>query len=71
MKLDTTGLESFPSLLAPQSDVVGALSAAPSFDLPNSNDVSTQILKLLKNLTEKLFLKLLGMKIESWLGFKL
>lgn len=41
MKLDTTGLESFPSLLAPQNDVVGDLSAAPSFDLPNSNDVST------------------------------
>jgi len=48
MKLDTTGLESFPTLLAPQSDVVGELSAAPSFDLPNSNDVSTQVLKLLK-----------------------
>lgn len=48
MKLDTTGLESFPSLIAPQSDVVGELSAAPSFDLPNSNDVSIQVLKLIK-----------------------
>ncbi|WVZ18679.1 hypothetical protein V8G54_006001 [Vigna mungo] len=48
MKLDTTGLESFPSLLAPQSDVVGELSAAPSFDLPNSNDVSIQFDGFLK-----------------------
>ncbi|KAG5035730.1 hypothetical protein JHK87_010640 [Glycine soja] len=38
MKLDTTSLESFPTLIAPQNDVAGELSAAPFFDLPNSND---------------------------------
>ncbi|KAJ1381853.1 Proteasome, subunit alpha/beta [Sesbania bispinosa] len=38
MKLDTSGLESFPTLIAPRNDVVGDFSAPPSFELPNSND---------------------------------
>ncbi|CAJ2644432.1 proteasome subunit beta type-5-like isoform X2 [Trifolium pratense] len=38
MKLDTSGLESFPSLILHGNDVAGEISAPPSFDLPNSND---------------------------------
>lgn len=43
MKLDTTGLESFPKLVAPGNDVVGEFTAPPSFELPNSNDVSNSL----------------------------
>ncbi|NP_001265983.1 proteasome subunit beta type-5-like [Cicer arietinum] len=38
MKLDTSGLESFPSLISHGNDVVGEFEAPPSFELPNSND---------------------------------
>lgn len=41
MKLDTSGLESFSTHIGPVDDVVGEFSAAPSFELPNSTDVST------------------------------
>lgn len=41
MKLDTTGLQSFPSLISHGNSVAGEISAPPSFELPNSNDVST------------------------------
>jgi 20S proteasome subunit beta 5 len=40
MKLDASGLESFPSLISHGNDVAGEISAPPSFELPNSNDVS-------------------------------
>jgi len=39
--LDTTALESFPSLISHGINVAGEISAPPSFQLPNSNDVST------------------------------
>ncbi|CAJ2672063.1 unnamed protein product [Trifolium pratense] len=38
MKLDTSGLESFPSLISHGNDVAGEISAPPSFELPNSNN---------------------------------
>ncbi|AES72343.1 putative proteasome endopeptidase complex [Medicago truncatula] len=36
--LDTTALESFPSLISHGINVAGEISAPPSFQLPNSND---------------------------------
>ncbi|KAF7838184.1 Proteasome subunit beta type-5 [Senna tora] len=38
MKLDTSGLESFSTQIGPVEDVFGEISAAPSFELPNSTD---------------------------------
>ena len=40
MKLDTTGLQSFPSQIQTLDAIPGDFSAPPSFDLPNSTDVS-------------------------------
>ncbi|KAL5068463.1 hypothetical protein RYX36_019350 [Vicia faba] len=38
MKHDTSGLESFPSLISHGSNVTGEISALPSFELPKSNE---------------------------------
>jgi hypothetical protein len=57
MKLDASGLESFPSLISHGNDVAGEISAPPSFELPNSNDVSfllsLHVVNFSKNLKEK------------------
>lgn len=41
MKLDTSGLESFSTQIGPVNEHVGEFSAPPSFELPESTDVST------------------------------
>lgn len=46
MKLDTSGLESTVPLFGANSELLGGFSAAPSFELPNTTDVSSDTFDL-------------------------